>query len=263
MKKMKTTIIAILLALTGYALNGQVQLEHSYGFSGTLTEIDEDEFKYYVMDVPLKQCRIYNEDHTLYKTINLQVPSGFFLTDVKFVSRKTFNPDENIELLYMYSKADLINSEYIYTYGMKVINELGTVLLNLPNGGFAELKTGSNGTKLLAYTYTWSESFYLVSTNVYSLGETTKSVSTVMQPSVNIYPNPADETLHVLLTDPSLFSGGILTLSDMSGRQVFKQPLRPGTGNLSIATAGMVPGTYIINLVSNDGTNFSEMIEKK
>jgi hypothetical protein len=263
MIKMKTTIISILLFLTGLALNGQIQLEHSYGFSGTLTEIDEDEFKYYIMDVPLKQCRIFNEDHTPYKTINLQVPSGYFLTDIKFVSRKTFNPDENIELLYMYSKADLINSEYVYTYGMKVINEQGTVLLNLPGGGFAELKSGSNGTKLLAYTYTWSESFYLVSTNVYSLGETTMSASSVVQPSITIYPNPADETVHVKLTDPSLLSGGILTLSDMSGRQVFNQPLQPGTEHVSIGTERMVAGTYILNLLSNDGTRLSEKFEKR
>ena len=260
---MKTTIISILLILAGHALNGQIQIENSYSFSGTLTEIDEGEFKYFVMDVPLKQCRIYNEDHSLYKTINLQIPSGYFLSDVKFVSRKTFNSDDNIELLYTYNKADLINSEYVYTYGMKVINELGTVLLNLADGGFAELKTGSNGTKLLAYTYTWSESFYLVSTNVYSLGGTTKSASSLLKSSMNIYPNPADETLHVELTDPSMLSGGNITISDISGRQVINRPLLPGAGHLSIGTDKMVPGTYILNMVSNDGTRLSEKIEKR
>ncbi len=260
---MKTTIITILLVLAGYIINGQVKLEHSYNFSGTLTEIDEGEFKYFVMDVPLNQCRLFNEDHTLYKTINLQVPSGYFLSDVKFVSRKIFNEDDNIELLYTYNKADLINAEYIYTYGMKVINELGTVLLNLSDGGFAELRTGSNGTKLLAYRYIWYDSYYLVYTNVYSLGETTKSASSLLQPSMKIYPNPADETLHVELTDPSMLSGGIITISDISGRKVINRPLLPGAGHLSIGTDKMVPGTYILHMVSNDGTRLSEKIEKR
>lgn len=260
---MKKTGFAILLILAGHILNAQVQLEHSYNFSGTLTEIDEGEFKYYVMDIPLKQCRLYNEDHSPYKTINLQVPSGYLLSDVKFVSRKIFNEDDNIELLFLYNKSNLVNSEYVYTYGMKVINELGTVLLDLSDGGFAELKPCSNGTKLLAYRYIWNDSYYLVYTNVYSLGETNRSASSILQPSMNIYPNPADETLHVELTDPSMLSGGIITISDMSGRQVINQPLHPGAGQLSIGTEKMVHGTYILHIVSNDGTRLSEKFEKK
>ncbi len=260
---MKTTILSILLILAGLALKGQIQLEQSYSFSGTLTKIDDGEYKYFVMDVPLKQCRIYNEDHSLFKTINLQVPSGYLLSDVKFLSRKIFNSDDNIELLYTYNKADLIGSEYIYTYGMKVINELGTVLLNLSDGGFAELKTGSKETKLLAYRYIWQDSYYLIYTNVYALGGTAKSASAQLQPSMKIYPNPADETLHVELTDPSLLSGGEITIHDIAGRQVANQPFLPKTSHLSIGTGKMVPGTYIIHMVSNDGTRISEKIEKR
>lgn len=251
------------MILAGNLLNGQIQLEKTYNFSGTLTEIDEGEFKYFVMDVPLKQCRIYNEDHSLYKTINLQVPSEYFLTDIKFLSRKIFNEDENIELLYTYNKVNLINSEYVYTYGMKVINELGTVLLNLTDGGFAELKTGSNGTKLLAYRYIWYDSYYLVYTNIYALGGTSGSASSLLQPSLKIYPNPAEETLQIELTGSSMLSGGNITINDISGRQVFNQPLHPGTGQLSIGTGKLAPGTYILNMVSNDGTRLSEKIEKK
>jgi hypothetical protein len=260
---MRTTIISIFLLLAGLTLMGQISLEHSYSYSGTLTEIDEGEFKYFVMDVPMKECRIYNEDHSLYKTINLQVPSGYFLTDIKFVSRKIFNSDDNIELLFIYYKADLINSQYVYTYGMKVVNELGTVLLNLSDGGFAELKTGSNGTKLLAYRYIWYESYYLVYTNIYALGGTTKSASAQLQPSVQIYPNPTDETLYVELSDPSMLSGGNLMISDISGRQVLSQPVHPGTGTLSIGTGKMSPGTYILHMVTNDGIRISEKIEKR
>jgi len=262
-KNMKTTLLSILLILAGLALKSQIQLEQSYSFSGALTKIDEGEYKYFVMDVPLKECRIYNEDHSLFKTVNLQVPSDYFLSDIKFVSRKIFNSDDNIELLFIYYKTDLINSEYVYTYGMKVVNELGIELLNLSDGGFAELKTGSNGTKLLAYRYIWHDSYYLVYTNVYALGGTTKSAAAQLQPSMKIYPNPADETLHVELADLSMHSGGQITIHDMAGHQMINQPFPSKTGQLSFGTEEWVPGTYILNIVSNNGTRLSEKIEKR
>lgn len=156
---MKTSIPAIIILVFGMALNAQITHEHTYNYSGTLTEIDSGEFKYYVMDVPMKQCRIFNEDHSLYKTLNLAVPDGYFLYDIKFVSRKTFNTDENIELLYIYYKTTLVNSEYVYNYGMKVVNENGNVLLNLQDGGLAEIKEFDGAPKLFAYQYIYYDSY--------------------------------------------------------------------------------------------------------
>src|SRR5210317_1798820 len=88
LKEMKTSIITFTALFLGIFLQAQVTLEKTYNYSGTLTAIDSNEYKYFVMDVPMKQCRIYNEDHSLFKTINLTVPEGYFLYDIKFVSRK-------------------------------------------------------------------------------------------------------------------------------------------------------------------------------
>ena len=56
MKKVLLIFVAIIISLS---IKAQLDLEQTYHFSGTMTEIAENEFKYFVMDVPLKQCRIY------------------------------------------------------------------------------------------------------------------------------------------------------------------------------------------------------------
>jgi len=253
---MKTTIIAFITLLATLALNAQITHEHTYDFSGTLTEIDTGEFKYYVMDVPMKQCRIYNEDHTLYKTINLAVPEGFLLNDIQFVSRKTFNTNEDIELLYIYYKSTLVNSEYVNTYGLKVVNENGNVLLNLQDGGFAEIKELNGVPKLLAYQYIYYDYYYLVYTNVYSIGgSASKSSALESSGTLHIYPNPAGELLRVEINPGNLVKGGQVIVSDLSGKKLLEQPFDPGITEIPVATGQLGTGTYILNIISADGTS--------
>jgi hypothetical protein len=261
---MKTSIIAIITLVFSMALNAQITHEHTYNFSGTLAEIDSGEFRYYVMDVPMKQCRIYNEDHTLFKTINLTVPQGYFLYDVKFVSRKTFNSDEDIELLYIYSKANYVNAEYVSTtYGLKVVNENGVELLNVQNGGFAEIKELDGAPKLLVYQYIYSESYYLVYTNVYAIGGgTSKSAAMEAPQSIHIYPNPAGDLVRVEISPEDLRSGGQVVISDLSGKKLREQSYGPGTTEIPVATGQLRQGTYILNVISADGTSAAAKIIK-
>jgi hypothetical protein len=260
---MKTSMIAIMSLVFSLALNAQITHEHTYDFSGSLAEIDSGDFKYYVMDVPMNQCHIFNEDHTPYKTINLPVPQGYFLYDVKFVSRKTFNTDEQIELLYIYNKSSLVNSEYVYSYGLKVVNENGNVLLNLQDGGFAEIRNINGLPKLLAYQYIYYDYYYLVYTNVYTIGGgTSKSASVEAPQSLHIYPNPAGELVRVELSPETLKNGGQVVISDLSGKKLIEQPCVPGTTEIPVATGQLGAGTYILNVVSADGSIASGKIAK-
>lgn len=245
------------------AISGQVTLEHTYEVSGTLTEIDKNEFKYYVMDVPLLQCRIYNEDHTPFKTINLDVPSGYTLSDIKFVTKHLFNTDDNIELLYMYYKTSTIESELVYQYGLRIVDELGTLLLDLNNGGFAEINEGSDGMKLLAYQYIYSNSTYLVYTNVYALGGTVKAALAETDPGFKIYPNPASEIVSITMNPWEQIKKGQVMITDISGRTVNKKDIEPGSNFTSLETGWMSPGTYIMSILSKEKIIASEKFEIK
>jgi hypothetical protein len=260
---MKTPILASILLLISLALNAQIEHEHLYSFSGSLTEVDEGEFKYYVMDVPSNQCRLYNEDHTLFKTIDLSVPAGYFLNDIKYISRRTFNSDDYIELLYLYYKVEEVNSQSVYTYGLKVVSENGDLLLNKANGGFAEIKEFNGEAKLLTYQYIWNDTYYLVYTDVYSIyGSTNKSVEVKSSRGLRIAPNPINKNLSVYPGSISDASNGEIIISDIKGRQILNQTFFQGDRKINIATDDLPPGSYILNVVTEKGIVESEKIIK-
>ncbi|MCF8226487.1 MAG: T9SS type A sorting domain-containing protein [Bacteroidales bacterium] len=259
---MKYTFTIFLMLLIWNTTTAQLQLEETYNHSGTLVEIDENEFKYYFMDVPLNQCRIYNEDHSLFKTIDLNIPSGYFLYDIKFLSRRIFNSDDNIELLYIYNKSETVNTETVYSYGLKIVNENGIPLLELSNGGYAEILEGSDGLKLLAYQYIWYNTYYLIYTNVYSISGSSGTTLTAIEPEIRIYPNPTSENINVELNSGLNYTNGNILIHDISGKKLLSSPL-PVPGETAQISTDMLPsGTYILNVITDSRTRISNKFIK-
>ncbi len=260
---MKTPTITIIILLFGFHLSAQITLEHSYTQSGNLTELDENEFKYFMMDVPMKQCKIYNTDHTLFKSINLPVPEGYFLYDMKYVSRNIFNDDDKIELLYIYYKIQVVNAKEVYYYGMKVINESGEVLVSLKDGAFAEILDVAGEPKLVAWQYIWSDYFYLIYTNVYSIGGSNASAIINRQDQLlKLFPNPAQDLVNIVLDPEGIQSDERIVLSDMQGKIMKNISIEEGSQRVTFPTADLTPGTYIINRVSNGEITGSAKMEK-
>lgn len=56
------------------------------------------------MDEPTSQCRIYNPNFSLYRSITLAVPAGEWLYDICFVSENLFNSGSKLEMLYTFYK---------------------------------------------------------------------------------------------------------------------------------------------------------------
>jgi hypothetical protein len=76
-----------------------VTLEKKYDYSTAFVKLETQGYKYYLMDMPNAQCRIYNLGHSLYKTINCSVPNNCYLADIKYISEKVFDSDAGLELL--------------------------------------------------------------------------------------------------------------------------------------------------------------------
>ena len=65
-----------------------------------------------------------------------------------------------------------------------------------------------------------------------------------------IYPNPATSQLH-LIVPATLVQTYTCHLFDLAGRQVREQVIRPGgTGTVTLSTAGLAPGTYLLRVRS-------------
>lgn len=76
---MKSSIVIVAVLLSGFALFAQPVLETTYSSSATICKLENTGEVYYLMDVLNKQCRIYNMEHSLYKTIALPIPDGYYL----------------------------------------------------------------------------------------------------------------------------------------------------------------------------------------
>jgi hypothetical protein len=102
-------------------------LEHEYGSQITSSIVLENSGqKYYLSDVSTKQIKIYNSDHTIWKTITLPIPSYLSLMAVVHLSESKINPDSHLEIGYIvYHSAQ-------NQYELKIANEEGFILLDLP-----------------------------------------------------------------------------------------------------------------------------------
>ena len=87
---MKRIPLCLTLCMLGAALHAQPQLEKTYAESVTITKLEGVGEVYYSMDVISKQCHIYRMDHSLYKSISIPTPDGYYLSDVQYVSEKLF-----------------------------------------------------------------------------------------------------------------------------------------------------------------------------
>lgn len=249
---MKKKFLFFILWMTGYALEAQPVLEHIYSESVNICRLESVGEVYYSMDVMNHQCHIYRMDHTLYKSVAIPIPEGYYHSDVQFVSESLFNEDPLIELVYSYTRYVPTETSYYYTYETKVVNEHGTLLLTVPGAGYTNvIEVPGQGKKFLVYEYNYSVIPYRTYTHVFSLPETDTTetgapdqVSTLEVPRYP-FPNPADHQVHIPVMLPEGIQSGTLELFDLNGKMVMSHPVTGSTGNLVLPTHQLVPGTYI------------------
>jgi len=167
MKKLAVITAFLMIFL---AVNAQVTFEKKYNYSASIVKLETLGYKYFIMDVPNSQCQIYNLDHSLYKTINCNVPNSFYLADIKFISENVFDNDAGIELLCTYYKYIPTQSSYYYEYDSKIINDDGSTILTIDGARYNYInQTGEGVFKLFSYCFDYSVFPETVWTNIYSL----------------------------------------------------------------------------------------------
>lgn len=235
-------------------VRAQIISEATYNYSGLYTYLPSVGNKFYIMDVPQSQCRIYNLDHSLWKTINLWVPANNWLYDIKFVSEGLFTTDNSLCLAYIYYNYNE-NGQY-YTYTARVVRENGTQLLNIPGCQYLLLQTMANGsTKLLAYVYDYSVWPTTVQTKVYSLPGTLVTYQPDNQPLVSAmqaFPNPASHSITLPWMLPENVNKAYLYIQNVSGRTLQSIALNGSSGQLQLDVSGWPGGQYIYYVQSAD-----------
>jgi hypothetical protein len=245
-KKSIYTILFLMMAATG---STQVILEHTYNYSASIVKFESLGYKYYLMDVPGAQCRIYNLDHSLYKTISCNVPAGSYLADIRYLSEKVFDNDEGIELVYTWYTYIPTTDSYYYEYGSSIINEDGSPLTTIDGARYIYLnEAGENSWKLFAYCYDYSEWPERIWTNIYSLpGTPVHSFlpsSELNEADVKAFPNPAGTTVKVAYHLPTEVREATLFLVDNNGKMVRQFLVDNHTDHLLLDVSAYPAGMY-------------------
>lgn len=261
---MKAIPISLTICLLAAALYAQPQLEKTYSESATIGTLESVGEVYYSMDVINKQCHIYRMDHSLYKSISIPTPEGYYLSDVQYVSENLFNGDDLVELVYSYTKYVPTTNSYYYTYETKLINENGSVLLTVPGAGYTEVvETAEHGRKFLVYEYNYSVIPYRTYTHVYSLPETSTKATFNLEPAIGLgeaFPNPTGDQVHIPVQLPVAVKSGILEIVDLNGQRMLSQPVRSSASLLTIPTNQLVPGTYLYYLAAGSQRSSSKKL---
>lgn len=131
-----------------YSLPG-LALEHTYATTGVVyrTVLENSGEKYYYLDAASGQAKLFNPDHSVWKSVNLPKPVDGTYTSVSFISETAVNADAQLEVGYSY-----YTNTGGFMYTDKIVNEAGNVLLTLPgNFGLQLSKVSGLESKLFAY----------------------------------------------------------------------------------------------------------------
>jgi len=262
MKRILTTLI---FACSIVALYGQITLQKTYNYSTAVVKLETLGYKYYLMDVPASQVRIYNMDHSVFKTINCSVPNGFYLADIKYVSENLFNSDSQIELAYTYYKYVTTSTSYYYIYGSKVVNESGSNLISIDGAQYIYVnKTGDSEYKLFAYCFDYSVSPEKVWTNIYNIpGISVFSASISDKPQdilLHAWPNPASEIIRLEYELPANVKSASLSVYDTNGRKVKNFAIDSHSDHIAMNVDDLAAGTYLYNIEYNNQRTSSKKI---
>jgi hypothetical protein len=251
---MKKTILFFAFLVLMMNARAQIYLEKTYPASTGLTELSISGYKYFLMDVVNNQCKLFNLDHSAWKTINLSIPAGMYLYDIKYVSETLFNTDNKVELAYIYYSYD--TTLLYYTYYTKVINENGLELLSIPGCAYLEVKTpGTNGTKMLAYVYDYSIILWTLNTLVYSLPGSLPAggIDAENVPVKKPFPNPASAMVTIPYELPNGVNTADIRLLNVSGQVVKSYIVDRTFRELIVQTADLPKGVYIYQVKTNQG----------
>jgi hypothetical protein len=247
-------LIVTLFACLASGSQAQINLDHTYtGVSAAYINLPVAGYKYYVMDVANKQCRLYNNDHSLWKTINLSIPANYFLCDTQFVTEDLFNTDNLIEMLYV--SYNYNTTLAYYTYDTRIVNENGTILYSMPGAGYSFIYPAESGSKLFVWVYNYSLSPYTVNTLVYSIpGQVNTAMTEAIENSKSIepgaFPNPSIGVVTIPYSLPSNVNQAELKLFSVNGTLVKSFTIDHSFNSIQVQISELPAGLYVYRIDS-------------
>jgi hypothetical protein len=244
---MKKLFTIAMMTIAVFA-KGQVVLEHSYSTNWPMevVNIEGDGYKYLGVDTTTKDVKIYNTDHSLWKTINTSIPAGASIyISSSYASKYLFNGDNKIELLVLYGVASPT-----FSVRAELYNEDGVILNTFNNAVTYNLANVANNWKLLVRVSTTPQH-----TDIYTLPGQWTGVSNLGKtiPSSNIYPNPLENSATINYALPNGTDQGTINIYNDAGILIRSYTVTNQFNDLVINKDQLAPGIYIYDIATANG----------
>lgn len=264
--KKSAIILALIISAT---CRSQINLENSYPASGgsflTVNEFVKHGHKYTFVNTTSKTIKLYNPNHSIFKTINYTIPTGMSLYTYPNLSDSLFNSDNLIEFVYSYWGFTSTVTPATYTFVTNIMNENGSVLLNIPQGMIPTVVfTGTATGYKLVVTMDSLNKTSLQQTNIYSLvgglplhsahSNTPLNQSSLIkingngQSTMDVIPNPSGNKTIIYYQLSGDVSEAELIIYDLSGKVIKSYKVDRTFNSLEIDNTDIPSGTYFYKM---------------
>lgn len=254
---MRKNIYLMALVLLTSNLFAQITLEHSYPngkWETSIAKLSNSGMKYQWVDVSTGVLKLYNLDHSLFKTLTFPVLTNMTNTEVGYVSETTFDLDADIEfMVYYQDDNNWVNSV------TKIVDESGNLILNATSetpsintydGIYGAIFNTPNGTKMILDNHSDNAA------KVYSLPGTL--IAAVIDNSdydnnfLESYPNPAGNYIKLAYTLPANIKEAKVSIYDIEGKMVKNYTIDNNYKELFIDINEFSNGAYLCQIYSNE-----------
>lgn len=251
---MKKILLAFTL-LTGGVARAQIVPERTYTVDTYMTagKLSTGEVKfigYFASTATTGQIRIYNNDYSVYKQVNITLPTGFNIENINYLSDKLFNTNAGVEFeLNLREDASGRGST-------RIIDENGTVLLAVDGGAYPDIYNTPGGTKMLLnvrdnVTNKKVYTFYALGGTLTTLAVAPKATANALQP----YPNPTAAEIKLPYSVP-VGEVAQLVVRDATGRQVATYQVDHSFDHLLFSAQGLPAGVYFYTVGAGAAKRF-------
>lgn len=280
-------ILGMFCCLVYGVCQAQITLEHTYTVTNSHQELqpallESAGTKYALFNEANLELKLYNIDHSIYKTITINNRSDLYdpvafphlrSIDFYYVKEGLFDTDSEVEFM-LYYQACLTSGCSTTVNAIAIINEDGTVLFKKDNAGVKGLNlyystytstpnsiiNASDGTSKMILRGTASPDIY-----VYNLpgsllcdpcGGTTGARYADASSGVVLkqnFPNPSTTHTIIEYTLPEEVNSGTLKIYNTGGILLKSYEVDHAFDHLKISTQDLPAGTYYYTIQTNTG----------
>lgn len=267
----KSLLFPVAFVLSANA-SGQINLEHTYpvqsGFmSAAPANLTNFGKKLVTSDTSSNVVKLFNTDHTLFKSITVPTLAGYKFVNAIHVSDNLFNSDNLVEMMGVYYSSTLFPK-----YRSLIFNETGNTIKDLDSASFAAVyKDDNDNYKLKAYGYSISgNTFYNYfiyslpgslpcdNCNALKTGSVQRTAPFVSGP----IPNPSEGNTVINYMLPQGVDDGMLTFYNISGQIVGSYPVYSSQNSFRL-DAKFPAGNYVYHLQTQSGISETQKLTVK